>query len=120
MLDSQETSRTSAGSVADQNLAAPAFSALVAIIEAGGEILIAQPWRVARIIRKADVMTIDEVASHVARRRRAGPLADLNTAIALAQLSHALKSPRFRAAWVDWRNGVSGERARRSDAALCE
>ncbi|WP_158815343.1 hypothetical protein [Methylocapsa sp. S129] len=94
---------------AAQNPAALASDAVASIIEAGGRVLIAQPWRVARIVRGADAMTIDALASHMARRRRAGPPADLNLAIALAQLALAIASPRFRAAWAEWRSAQHKE-----------
>ncbi|MGA2794563.1 MAG: hypothetical protein ABSE69_13725, partial [Roseiarcus sp.] len=61
-----------------------------------------EPWRVARIVRGAEAMTIVQLRAHVARRRRGAPPADLNLAIALAQLSLALEAPTFEAAWIAW------------------
>jgi hypothetical protein len=85
----------------EASLAAPAAEALAAIIETGARILVAEPWRAARIVPGAGEMTIDELAGHLARRRRARP-ADLNRAIAFAQLSLALKAPQFRGAWAEF------------------
>jgi hypothetical protein len=99
------------------DLESVAANALAATIDAGAQALIAEPWRVGRIIGGAQHLTIDELAARTARRRRAAP-ADLNQAIALAQLSRALKSPLFRDAWTNWRMGAAGERALTSDAAL--
>jgi hypothetical protein len=93
-----------------------AANALAAIIDAGAQALIAEPWRVGRIIGGAQNLDIDELAARTARRRRAAP-ADLNRAIALAQLSRALKSPLFRDAWTNWRVGAAGEQARASGLA---
>jgi hypothetical protein len=90
-----------------------AANALAAIIDAGAQALMTEPWRVGRIIGGAQNLTIDELGAQAARRRRAAP-ADLNRAIALAQLSLALKSPLFGAAWTNWRIGAT------SGAALCE
>ena len=87
-----------------------AANALAAIIDAGVQALIAEPWRVGRIIGGAQNLDIDALAARTARRRRATP-ADLNQAIALAQLKRALKSPLFGAAWADWRMGATGEQA---------
>jgi hypothetical protein len=81
-----------------------AYPALAAIVDAGASILLAEPWRVARIIRGADKMTIHELAAQLARRG-GGPPADLNRAIALAQLALALKSPTFCATWAARREG---------------
>ena len=90
-------------------LAPIAASAIAAIIDAGVQALIAEPWRAGRIIGGAQHLTIDELDARTARRRRAAP-ADLNQAIALAQLSRALKSPLFRDAWTNWRMGAASER----------
>ena len=92
---------------------APASNAVAAVIEAGARLFIAQPWRVARIVRGADAMTARELCAHVARRRRVGPPADLNLAIALAQLSLALQAPAFDAAWADWRPRKGRQNRRR-------
>jgi hypothetical protein len=105
-------------------LAPIAASAIAAIIDAGVQALIAEPWRAGRIIAGAQHLTIDELDARTARRRRAAP-ADLNQAIALAQLSRALKSPLFREAWTNWRTGVAGEQAQAfglasSGSAACE
>jgi hypothetical protein len=93
-----------------------AANALAAIIEAGVQALIAEPWRVGRIIGGAQNLDMDALAARTARRRRAAP-ADLNQAIALAQLSRALQSPLFRNAWTNWRVGAAGERAQASGLA---
>jgi hypothetical protein len=93
-----------------------AANALAAIIDAGVQALIAEPWRVGRIIGGAQNLDIDALAARTARRRRATP-ADLNQAIALAQLSRALKSPLFRSAWANWRIGAAGEQAQASGLA---
>ena len=87
-----------------------AANALAAIIDAGAQALIAEPWRASRIIRDAEYLTIDELDARMARRRRAAP-ADINQAIALAQLSRALKSPLFRRRWTSWRAGAAIERS---------
>jgi hypothetical protein len=85
--------------------AALASGAVAAVIDAGAKILIAEPWRAARIIRGAEALTFDELATHFARRR-AAPFADFNRAIAFAQLGRALESPYFRTAWDEWRRAV--------------
>jgi hypothetical protein len=85
---------------AEATYPALAAKALAAIVETGASILVAEPWRVARIIRGADDMSIHELAAQLARRRRAGPPADLNRAIALAQLALVLKSPGFCTMWA--------------------
>jgi hypothetical protein len=90
----------------DRVCAARADDALAAVVAAGAGSLIAEPWRVARIIGGADAMTIDELTRQAARRRRTGPSGDLNVAVALAQLNFALASPCFRAAWTHWRSGA--------------
>jgi hypothetical protein len=82
-----------------------AAGALAAVVDAGAKILIAEPWRAARIMRGPGDMTFDELSSAFARRRRA-PFADLNRGIAFAQLGRALASPCFRAAWDEWRGGT--------------
>lgn len=88
------------------DLAAPASRALAAVIEAGARRFIAEPWRIARLVRGADEMTAPELCAALARRRRAGPPADLNLAIAWAQLSAALGTPAFEAAWRAWRSSL--------------
>ena len=103
MLEIQKTTSAPCGLPANEILPTRAASAIAAVIEAGAAILIAEPWRIRRIVRGADDMTIDELLDQLARRRRAGAPADLNRAIALAQLNLALKSPRFCAIWADWR-----------------
>jgi hypothetical protein len=95
-------------------LAPIAANALAAIIDAGAQALIAEPWRAGRIIGGAQHLDIDALAARTARRRRAAP-ADLNQAIALAQLSRALLSPLFRSAWTNWRMGGTRERASETD-----
>jgi hypothetical protein len=98
VLDIQRRSISSAPTT-EASLEAPAAKALAAVIEAGARILVAEPWRAARIVPGAGEMTIDELAGHLARRRRARPT-DFNRAIAFAQLSLALKAPQFRGAWA--------------------
>ena len=98
------------------DLESVAANALAAIIDAGAQALIAQPWRAGRIIGGAQHLTVDELAARTARRRRAATV-DLNQAIALAQLSRALKSPLFRYAWTNWGVGAAGGQAQASDAA---
>ena len=85
------------------DFAAPASGALAAAIEAGARLFAEQPWRAARLIRGADAMTAPELRAALARRRAAGPPADLNLGIALAQLSLALEAPTFAEAWGAWR-----------------
>ena len=103
MLDIRKSSSVSAEPDTEQKVAALASDAVTAVIETGAKILLAQPWRVARIVRGADEMTIDELTAHLRRRGRGGPPADLNLAIAVAQLSLALKSQRFQAVWASRR-----------------
>ena len=86
-----------------------AACALDAVISLGANILVREPWRVARIVRGADGMTVCELRAYVARRRRAEQPADLNRVIALAQLSLALQAPAFAAAWADWRSQAAAE-----------
>jgi hypothetical protein len=81
-----------------------AASAVAAVIDAGAKILVAEPWRAGRIMAGAEEMTFDELSAQFARRRRA-PFADLNRAIAFAQLGRALASPSFRRAWDARRSG---------------
>jgi hypothetical protein len=120
MLNIRPRSFGSSQIAADGDLAKVAGSALAAILDAGAEALLLEPWRVGRIIRGAHDLTIDELAAQAARRSRAGPPVDLNLAIALAQLRLALKSPQFRAAWTNWRNSAPVEPASTSVGALCE
>jgi hypothetical protein len=98
----QSTSISHGARAADRDFAAPASTALAAIIASGARLFIAEPWRVARLVRDADGMSTPELCAWLARRRRAGPPADLNLAIALAQLSLALEEPAFEAAWGAW------------------
>ena len=84
--------------------AAASARALAAVVEAGAKILIEEPWRVSRILPAADQMTIEDLVGQIAGSSRAGPPADLNRAIALAQLHVALKSARFHLAWTRWRD----------------
>lgn len=93
----------------DPDFAAPAAAAIAAVIEAGARLFIAQPWRVARVLRGADAMSARELRACLARRRQAGAPADLNLALALAQLAHAAQAPAFAAAWAAWRAGAAGE-----------
>ena len=96
-----------------------ADDALAAIVDAGARALLREPWRAARIIPGADNLTVEELAAAMARKSRAGPPADFNAAIALAQLAVALKSWQFRAVWTDWRAAASNEPEAKA-AALCE
>jgi hypothetical protein len=109
MSSTQQPSLAADAPVFDLNFTAPASSAVAAVIEAGARLFIAQPWRVARVVRGADAMTAPELCAHMARRRRAAPPADFNLAIALAQLSLALQAPAFAAAWADWRSQRAAE-----------
>jgi hypothetical protein len=99
MTDFRSTSPGGGARAGDPDFAAPASGALAAVIEAGARLFITEPWRVARIVRGADAMTVGELCAHVERRRRAGPPTDLNLAIALAQLSLALEAPTFDEIW---------------------
>jgi hypothetical protein len=83
-----------------QPFAAEAASAVEAVVEAGAKRLIAEPWRVARIVRGAEAMTFQELAAEAARRRALPPNPDFNRALAFAQLSRALKSPAFAASFA--------------------
>lgn len=90
----------------DEANAAPptlASEAFGAVVEAGVAVLLAEPWRIARIIRGAQTMTLHELAAEIARKRRAGPPVDINRAIAFAQLARAAKSPGFAEIWAAWR-----------------
>jgi hypothetical protein len=78
-----------------------AEKAIEAAIQAGAAILAGEPWRVARIIRGADGMTLQELAAEVSRRRALPPSSDFNRALALAQLSCALNRPGFAAGWAE-------------------
>ena len=71
-------------------------------IQAGAAILAVEPWRVGRIIRGADGMTFQELATEASRRRALPPPADLNRALALAQLICALERPGFAACWAEY------------------
>jgi hypothetical protein len=115
MLSDRSPRNGAKGSAADPAVAALAADAIAAIIDAGARTLIAQPWQVARIVRRAGEMTIEELTAHIARRRRATPPADLNLAIAIAQLSCALNSPKFRAAWAEFATPPPPERDALSD-----
>jgi hypothetical protein len=90
-----EADPSSAGARA---LASCAAAAVEAVIEAGAARLIAEPWRVSRIIRGADGLSLEQLRIAV-RRRRALPYADFNRALAFAQLARALDQPSFAAAW---------------------
>jgi hypothetical protein len=97
-----------------------ADAALAAIVSAGVEVLTREPWRVERIISRARLLGVDELAALVAQRARAGQPADLNLATAFAQLALALKSPRFCTAWSEWRDQATIIRSSRAIGALCE
>jgi hypothetical protein len=120
MSNGQAASSDSPQSAAAEPHRATASDAIAAIVDAGARALIAEPWRAGRIIRETHELTIDELAAQAAHRRRAGPPADLNQAIALAQLILALKSPRFCAAWTDLRNSATSQPTTASGDALCE
>jgi hypothetical protein len=87
----------------DEIFAAAAARSIATLVEAGARILAEEPWRVSRILPGADGMTIEELVGQVARRCRAGAPADLNRAIALAQLRVALQSAQFPSVWARWR-----------------
>jgi hypothetical protein len=97
-----------------------ANAAMAAIISAGAEALTQEPWRVERIIGRARELCVDELAAWATQRARAGLPADLNLAIALAQLAQALKSPQFCAAWSEWRDQITTVRSSTPVDALCE
>jgi hypothetical protein len=80
-------------------LASCAAAAVEAIIEAGAKQLIAEPWRVSRMIRGAEELTFDQLRTEIARRRALPPPADFNRALAVAQLIRALGQPAFAEAW---------------------
>jgi hypothetical protein len=106
MLPTASTGPGAGVRTAAPDLAAPASGALAKVIEAGARRFIAEPWRIARLMRGANEMSAPELCAGLARRRRAGPPADLNLAIAWAQLSAALKAPAFEAAWRAWRSSL--------------
>jgi hypothetical protein len=81
----------------------PASGAVEAVVRAGARLLAAEPWRVGRIIRGADALTLQELAAEVARRGRLPPAKDFNRALALKQLTRALQQPEFIAGWSAWR-----------------
>jgi hypothetical protein len=101
-------------------LSRAARAAIAAVVEAGADALVAEPWRVRRIIRGSDELRFDELAARVAQRRRAPSPNDVNSALALAQLERALHRPSFQAAWANWRQESLGVSASASDSALCE
>jgi hypothetical protein len=86
-----------------------AADALTAIVRAGARVLEREPWRVMRIVRGADSMSMAQLGAELARRRRAGPPSDLNVAIALAQLHTALQTPEFALAWSQWLSDQRGD-----------
>jgi hypothetical protein len=77
-----------------------AENSIETVIQAGATILAVEPWRIARIIRSADGMTFQELATEVSRRRALPPSADFNRILALAQLACALERPGFAASWA--------------------
>jgi hypothetical protein len=95
-------------------LACGAAAAIEAVIETGVQRLIAEPWRVSRIIRDAEELTIDQLRGEIARRRNLPPPRDFNRALALAQLARALDRPGFEAAWSTRRAAA----ARRAPAVI--
>jgi hypothetical protein len=84
----------------ERDVALRAASAVEAIVEAGAGLLIAETWRVARIIRGADRLTFEDLAAEIARRRALPSPADFNRALALAQLARAVERPAFAASWT--------------------
>jgi hypothetical protein len=102
MSDIRLAGAASSPAPAPDDLDALARCAVASVVHAGASILGREPWRVARIVRGAEAMTIGEIRAHGARRRRGAPPADLNLAIALAQLSLALAAPSFEAVWMAW------------------
>ena len=104
-------------SVVGRTLEARTAGAIGAVINIGAKNLLAEPWRVARIIRGAHDMSVEELRAQTARRRRAVRPIDLNQAIALAQLGAALQSPHFAAVWTNWRSGAPSQSP---GDALCE
>jgi hypothetical protein len=86
-------------------LASRAAGAVEAVIEAGAARLIAEPWRVNRIIRGAEGLTLEQLRAKIAWRRALPPPADFNRALALAQLARALDEPSFAATWSSERTG---------------
>jgi hypothetical protein len=87
--------------------AAEGRAAIEAIVEAGARLLIDEPWRVGRIIRGADGMTLRQLADEATRRRALAPPTDFNRALALAQLNRALEAPRFALAWSERRGACA-------------
>ena len=93
-----------------QALASRATAAVEAVIQAGAARLIAEPWRVNRIIRGAEGLTLEQLRTKIAWRRALPPPADFNRALALAQLARAADEPSFAATW-------SSERTRTNPTA---
>jgi hypothetical protein len=83
----------------ERDLASLASNAVESAVRAGAALLLAEPWRVSRIIRGAEALTLEDLLAEVARRRRLPPAADFNRALALKQLARALDEPGFAAAW---------------------
>ena len=92
-----------AGTTSGPPLAARAAGAVEAVIKAGAAQLIAEPWRVSRIIRGAESLSCEALRMEVARRRALPNAADFNLCLALAQLASALERPAFVASWRAWR-----------------
>jgi hypothetical protein len=109
MIESATTGAAPSPAPASDQFETRAAGALAAVVRSGARILEDEPWRIARIVRGADAMTIAELRAHVERRRRAGLPADHNLAIALAQLSLALEAPTFDEIWVAWLSSHRGE-----------
>ena len=101
---------TAPSSIGTQALASRAAAAIEAVIEAGAARLIAEPWRVNRIIRGAEGLALEQLRAKIAWRRALPPPADFNRALALAQLARALDKPSFAATW-------SSERTRSNPTA---
>jgi hypothetical protein len=103
----------------ERDVAACAASAVEAIVEAGAGLLIAEPWRVARIIHGADRLTFEDLAAEIARRRAQPPPADFNRALALAQLARAVERPAFAATWARRASNANIVAAGKSGRAGC-
>ena len=84
-------------------LATRASRSIETIVEAGAALLIAEPWRVGRIVRGAESLTLTELRNEAARRRSFGAPADFNRSLAFAQLARALERQAFATAWTKWR-----------------
>ena len=86
-------------STVPRELASRATAAVEAVIEAGAALLIAEPWRVNRIIRGAEGLTLEQLRAKIAWRCAPPSPADFNRALALAQVARALDEPSFATMW---------------------